>query len=175
MIPARQASGHQAEGTPKPVFTGVHERQLDERGRVALPPTFRSSIGERCYLTFGEDACVKVLSEEAFRSEAQKLIAEVDAGRMTRSRQRAFAASVVTVSPDKQGRILLESKLREYAGIDANSPVTVVGVLDRIEIWNPTQFEHEEAAGKGEMAGPAATSLTVLPGGARHDPDGDDR
>ena len=135
------------------VFTGVHERQLDERGRVTLPPTFRSSIGERCYLTFGEDKCVKVLSEAAFAVEAEKLIADVDAGLVSRSRQRAFAASVVTVSPDKQGRILLEPKLRDYAGIDANSGVVVVGVLNRIEIWDPTQFDSEEESGKSEMAG----------------------
>lgn len=124
---------------------------------MALPPTFRSTIGERCYLTFGEDACVKVLSEDAFRSEAQRMIDDVDAGRTSRSRQRAFAASVVTVSPDKQGRILVEEKLRDYAGIEANSAVTIVGVLDRIEVWNPSLFETEEQAGKDEMARPLGT------------------
>lgn len=140
------------------MFTGVHERQLDERGRVALPPSFRSSIGDRCYLTFGEDQCVKVLSEDAFRIEAEKMIADVEAGRVSRSRQRAYSASVVTVSPDKQGRILLEPKLREYAGIDANAPVVVVGVLNRIEVWHPDQFESEESDGKSQMAGLAGAS-----------------
>ncbi|WP_083908293.1 division/cell wall cluster transcriptional repressor MraZ [Ilumatobacter coccineus] len=135
------------------VFTGVHERQLDERGRVALPSSFRSSIGEHCYLTFGEDACVKVLSESAFRTEAEKMIDDVNAGRVSRSRQRAYASSVLTVSPDKQGRILLDAKLRDYAGIDVNQPVVVVGVLDRIEVWDPVQFENEEASGKDELAG----------------------
>ena len=135
------------------MFTGVHERQLDERGRVALPSTFRSTIGERCYITYGDDKCVKVMSEDAFRDEAQKLIVDVNEGRATRSRQRAFAASVVTANPDKQGRILLEPKLREYAGIDANAGVVVVGVLDHIEVWHPLQFASEEATGQDEMAG----------------------
>lgn len=146
------------EGSTR-VFTGVHERQLDERGRVALPSAFRSSIGEHCYLTFGEDACVKVLSESAFRTEAEKMIAEVNAGSVTRSRQRAYASSVVTVAPDKQGRILLDPKLREYAGIEANQPVVVVGVLDRIEVWDPAQFENEESSGKEELAGAAVNSM----------------
>jgi MraZ protein len=135
------------------VFTGVHERQLDERGRVALPTTFRSHLGEFCYLTYGEDACVKVLSEAAFRKEAEALIDDVKAGSSTRARQRAFASSVVTVAPDKQGRIMLDQRLREYAGIGANEPVVVVGVLDCIEVWNPDMFATEESVGRNELSG----------------------
>lgn len=149
----RQIHGRRPGKGSERVFTGVHERQLDERGRVALPSTFRSSIGERCYITFGDDQCVKVLSEEAFREEADKLIADVNAGRASRSRQRAFAASVVTASPDKQGRILLEPKLRDYADVAPGGGVVVVGVLDHIEVWHPTHFEAEETAGKNELAG----------------------
>lgn len=144
------------------VFTGVHERQLDERGRVALPSTFRSSIGERCYITFGDDQCVKVMSERAFAEEAEKLIADVNAGRASRSRQRAFAASVVTASPDKQGRILLEEKLRDYADITTGDGVVVVGVLDHIEVWHPRHFETEESAGKQELAGGAPGTAEVV-------------
>lgn len=45
-----------------------------------------------------------------------------------------------TVELDKQGRILLPPVLREYAGLEKD--VVLVGVLNRVEIWN-----------KGQMAG----------------------
>ena len=33
------------------VFTGEHERLLDEKGRLVLPPLFRRYIVETCFLT----------------------------------------------------------------------------------------------------------------------------
>ena len=56
------------------MFVGVYERQLDERGRVALPSAFRSDLGDRCYLFLGEDGCVSVRSEDSFQAEAAELI-----------------------------------------------------------------------------------------------------
>jgi MraZ protein len=48
------------------------------------------------------------------------------------------------VVPDKQGRIGIPAVLREYAGLDRE--VVVIGVRDRLEIWNPdTWREYQEA------------------------------
>lgn len=135
------------------MFVGVYERQLDERGRVALPTPFRSSIGEQCYLTYGEDGCVRIMSEDTFRTEAQEMIDAAKAGDISRSRQRAFSSSVVAAGLDKQGRLVVDQRLREHAGIEPQAPVVVLGVLDRIEIWEPTRYESEETAGKSEIAG----------------------
>jgi MraZ protein len=52
------------------VFVGVYERQLDERGRVALPSSYRADLGDHCYLFFGDDGCVSVRSVESFEAEA---------------------------------------------------------------------------------------------------------
>ena len=135
------------------MFVGVHERQLDERGRVALPAPFRSVIGETCYLTYGDDGCVKVLGADTFRAEADELIERVKRGEVSRSRQRAFASSVVTAGIDKQGRITLDQRLRDHAGIAVHEAVMVLGALDRIEIWEPERYLAEETAGQSEIAG----------------------
>ncbi len=135
------------------MFVGVFERQLDERGRVALPSAYRSTIGEQCYLTFGADGCVQVMSESSFRQEAQELIDAVKAGEISRRRQRAFASSVVAVNIDKQGRITLDQRLRDHAGLDLQQPVTVLGALDRIELWEPGRFDEQATAGQHELAG----------------------
>jgi MraZ protein len=39
---------------------------------------------------------------------------------------------------DKQGRILIPSNLREYAGIEKD--VVSVGVLNRVEIWSKEKW-----------------------------------
>ncbi len=145
--------------TVRYVFVGVYERQLDERGRVALPTSFRSSIGEQCYLTYGEDGCVRIMSEDTFRLEAQEMIDAAKSGAISRSRQRAFASSVVPASLDKQGRLVVDPRLREHAGIEPQAPVVVLGALDRIEIWEPSRYESEETVGKNEIAGDATRTL----------------
>ena len=148
--PGRTA-GHLWQEAINNVFVGVYERQLDERGRVALPPAFRSTIGEQCYLTFGEDGCVRLMAADVFQHEAQDMINKVRSGAISRSKQRAFSSSVVTASIDKQGRILVDPRLRAHAAIDLQSPVMVLGALDRIEIWEPGRYDEQEAAGLEEM------------------------
>lgn len=139
------------QGAIRNVFVGVYERQLDERGRVALPTSFRSTIGEQCYLTYGDDGCVRVMSAEVFHAEAQEMIDRVKAGEVSRAKQRVFASSVVVAGIDKQGRILLDARLRAHADIELQAPVTVLGALDRIEIWHPERYEQQEALGLNEM------------------------
>ncbi|MGI9646659.1 MAG: division/cell wall cluster transcriptional repressor MraZ [Ilumatobacteraceae bacterium] len=135
------------------MFVGVHERQLDERGRVALPSTFRGDLGDRCYLFFGDDGCVSLRDTGAFAEMAQELIEQVKRGEASRDRQRAFASSAVEATIDKQGRITLDARLREHAGIEPHAPVMVLGSLDHIEIWEPEAYRESEAAGQQEIAG----------------------
>lgn len=141
------------KGTDARVFVGVHERQLDERGRVALPAPFRAELGEQCYLFFGDDGCVTVRSEESFHSQAAELIEQVKRGEASRDRKRAFSSSAVHAAIDKQGRVTLDSRLREHARIEQQAAVMVLGNLDQIEIWNPEAYRQSETVGQVEIAG----------------------
>ena len=138
------------------MFVGVHERQLDERGRVALPPKFRDPLGDKCYLFSGDDGCVSLRSEESFAEEAADLIARVKSGEITRDRQRAFAASASEATIDKQGRITLDADLRSYASIEPQSGVVILGDLDHIEIWEPAAYATHRDIGSNELTGEPA-------------------
>ena len=135
------------------MFVGVHERQLDERGRVALPSQFRGDLGDHCYLFLGDDGCVTVRSEESFQTQALELIEQVKRGEATRDRKRAFSSSAVHAPIDKQGRVTIDSRLRDHAGIDPQGKVMVLGSLDQIEIWDPESYRASEEAGQLEIAG----------------------
>jgi len=140
----------------QPVFVGVHERQLDDRGRVALPPTFRHPLGDLCYLFSGEDGCVSIRSVDSFKDEAMDLIARVKRGEATRDRQRAFAASASEASIDKQGRVTLSPELRTFAGIHPQSTIIVLGDLDHVEIWEPLAYARHRDNGSNELTGDAS-------------------
>lgn len=137
------------------MFVGVHERQLDPKGRMALPASFRPRLEPRCYLSIGRDKCVDVLTAEAFEEVARDAVEKVRRGEMDRNQQRAIASNTFEVIVDAQGRINIDEKLREYAGLTLNSKVVVSGSFDRVEIWDPSRHERINEQGLADIAGPA--------------------
>jgi DNA-binding transcriptional regulator/RsmH inhibitor MraZ len=80
---------------------------------------------------------VDILTSEAFEAAARESMEKVRNGEMSLNQQRAQASNTFEVAIDAQGRINIEEKLREYAGLTLNSRVVVSGSFDRVEIWEP--------------------------------------
>ena len=97
------------------LFVGAFERQLDDKGRLALPATFRNRLGEHCYLAKGQDKCVTVVPSATFEEEAEVMAARVRLGDVSRNQLRALASSAILVTLDKQGRVNVDEQLREHA------------------------------------------------------------
>jgi MraZ protein len=136
------------------MFVGVHERQLDDKGRLALPSSHRIELGEdSCYLVIGDDRCINVISRANFELEAHEIMAQVRRGEIPLVRQRALAHSATLVTLDKQGRVTIDEKLRAYAHLEPGSKVVVAGNLDRAEVWSLHHYERIAADGRGLMAG----------------------
>ena len=135
------------------MFVGVHERQLDDKGRLALPSAFRGLLDDACYLVYGDDRCVNVFARQDFERMAATVMEQVRTGEMTLARQRAVAHSATLVTLDKQGRVTIGDDLRTYARLDPGSKVVVAGNLDRAEVWCEDLYERVAATGRGELAG----------------------
>lgn len=132
------------------MFVGVHDRQLDDKGRLALPASLRAHLADRCYLTLDFEGCITVSEPSDFEQRAQELIEAERRGELTRSRRRSIATASWPASIDKQGRITLDENQRAHAGLAPGAPVKVVGTHDVIEIWRPSRFETVEREGKDE-------------------------
>jgi MraZ protein len=135
------------------LFVGAYERQLDDKGRLALPATFRDRIGEHCYLAKGLDKCVTVVPAATFEAEAELLATRVRLGEVSRNQLRALASSAILASLDKQGRVNVDEQLRAYAELQPGAPVTVAGSFDRLELWAPDRFHTVNTEGTGDLAG----------------------
>jgi MraZ protein len=135
------------------VFVGRHERQLDPKGRLALPSAYRPRFEPRCYLAFGLDGCIDVLTAEGFEEVASEMIDKVRRGEISRAQQRALAANTVEVQVDGQGRITIDRELREFAGIEPASSVVVAGSFDRVEVWNPDRYHRQSEQGGALIRG----------------------
>lgn len=143
------------------LFVGAFERQLDDKGRLALPAAFRDRLGDRCYLAKGLDKCVTVVPSETFEEEAAAMAARVLTGEVTRNQLRALASSAILVSLDKQGRVNVDEQLREYAELQPGAAVTVAGSFDRLELWSPERFALVNDDGTTGLSGSSPTHSTT--------------
>lgn len=133
-------------------FLGAHERSLDEKGRLALPTGYRANLGPTFVVTVGADNSIEVFTEERFDLEADRL-AEMEArGEVSLDRLRAFTARAVEVSPDQQGRIYLDERLRRHANLEVKKPLMVFGRRDRVEICAVDRYERSMTAGEYEFS-----------------------
>ena len=129
-------------------FTGVFERQLDVKGRLALPATFRAHLGTICYLTLGSDSSIEVFTTQQFDDEADRMQELERSGAISRDRLRAFSVRAQTAEPDAQGRIYLDERLRQHARLAVKGPAMVMGLLDRIEICSVDRYGRSMATGE---------------------------
>jgi transcriptional regulator MraZ len=134
-------------------FVGTHERQLDDKGRLALPSAFRSHLGEHCYLVLGKNQCIEVVPAGAFEAMVEQLMARVERGEISLQRQRTVAANATPVTIDKQGRIPVNEQMRTYAGLANSQPVVVTGNFTVVEIWQPARFQRVQELGTTDLAG----------------------
>jgi MraZ protein len=116
------------------MFLGEFEHSLDDKGRVAIPSRFRETLGEVVYITRGFERCLMGFTADRWQKlseDFEKLpLSQSDARQL-----RRFLFSNAADSPiDKQGRILIPPKLREYAGL--SDQAIFAGNNTYFEVWS---------------------------------------
>jgi len=127
------------------MFLGEFEHSLDAKGRVILPAKFRDQLAEGGVVTKGKGGCLWVLTPEEFADVASMVREQSKRGAKELNAARAFFGGSDEIQPDKQGRVALPAKLREFAKLERE--VVVAGVYSRIEIWNRDRWHELEGAG----------------------------
>lgn len=120
------------------MFYGEYQHGLDNKGRIILPSKFRDICREqgieKFFLTRGLDKCIFMFTEDEWRNQEQKFKNMSFTKQETRSFNRMFFSGAVDAVPDKQGRFMVPTYLKEYANISRD--VVLIGVSNRIEIWD---------------------------------------
>ncbi|TDY46672.1 division/cell wall cluster transcriptional repressor MraZ [Alicyclobacillus sacchari] len=116
------------------MFMGEFEHALDSKGRLTVPAKFRDGLGESFIVTRGLDKCLFVYPRDEWNVLESKLKSLPMARADARAFVRFFFSGASECELDKQGRILLPQKLRDYAGLQKDC--TLLGVSNRVEIWD---------------------------------------
>lgn len=116
------------------MFFGEYSHSLDEKGRIRIPSKLKMSLSEYV-ATKGINNCIYIFNKAYFETEFLNSINRISAYSLTgQNAVRAILSSTFEIEEDNQGRFIIPSSLKEFAGITKN--VVSVGVGTRIEIWD---------------------------------------
>jgi len=121
------------------MFNGEYNHIIDAKGRLIVPSKFREVLGDTFVVTKGLDGCLFVFANEEWKKFEEKLAALPLTNANARKFARFFSAGAADCEVDKQGRILLPSVLRKFAGLEKE--VVLIGVSRRIEIWSKEKWD----------------------------------
>ena len=130
-------------------FFGRYEHSLDAKGRLILPSKFRPAFEHGAYLSQYNDRCLALWTGDDFDKQMAQMEEAQHEGRDQRNLARLWAAGVHEVEIDKQGRMAIPAFLREYAQL--TTEVLVHGAINRLELWNPQQWEQKVAPTESQL------------------------
>lgn len=120
------------------MLLGEYVHTIDEKNRMSLPSKFRKELGKKVIVTPGLEDCLFVFNQKEWEKVAKKLASgEGELSFLSqdkRSFNRFMFGRASEVEVDSIGRILLPTFLKER--INLKNSACVVGVEDRVEIWN---------------------------------------
>lgn len=116
------------------MFIGEYHHNLDEKNRLIIPSKFRDNLSGSCVITKGLDKCLFIYPISTWQKITESLNNLPFTSKDARNFMRFFSSGATEANFDKQGRIQLTINLLEYANI--LKECTIIGVYDRIEIWN---------------------------------------
>lgn len=121
------------------MFMGEYNHTIDPKSRVIIPAKFREDLGNQFVLTKGLDGCLYGYPLEEWEAVGRRFQETMKANKDARKFSRFLFSSASACDIDKQGRVLVPSNLREYAGLTRD--VVVAGNLSHIEIWDRKRWD----------------------------------
>jgi MraZ protein len=126
------------------MFIGEYLHTLDPKNRISLPAKFRKDLGRAVVMTRGLDHCLFVYPKSAWKKEAESRAVHAGGTAAARGLARLFLAGAMEAEIDAAGRALIPDHLKSFAGLKGKA--VIVGVADRVEIWEEHAWKKYTAA-----------------------------
>ena len=135
-------------------FTSEYECKLDAKGRLVLPSKIKGNLpeasGNELVLRRGFEPCLILYPMVEFKKIYSKISGLNEFNEEYRKLQRNFFRGNATVELDGTGRFLIPKLMINYAQLAKEA--VVVGMGNRIEIWNPEQYNKYLINDPGEFS-----------------------
>src|SRR3989344_1726062 len=128
------------------MLIGEYIHTIDEKNRVSMPAKFRKELGKKIIITPGRGQCLFIFTT-AERAKVSKKLSDSDSNlSFLKADQRSFNrymfGRAAEVELDSIGRMLIPEFLQ--AGIRLRDKAAIIGVKDRVEIWNEKAWSEQK-------------------------------
>lgn len=124
------------------MLMGEYAHTLDVKGRVVFPSKLRADLGEQFIIAKGTGDCLFVYPSDQWEALREKINALPFS--KASALQRFFFSGACEAEADKNGRVLIPSSLRQFAGLERD--VMIIGASVRAEIWDKAKWDEQNAA-----------------------------
>ena len=128
------------------MFVSHYEVNIDSKGRVSVPPPFRTVLGGRNRLilwpAIDGNLCLEGTTEEDFNVYQQSILRTSVGNKRRRALINVFASQAHDLKIDDTGRIKLPEKWIALASVEDR--VIFAGAFDKFQVWEPAAYENYE-------------------------------
>ena len=141
------------------VFSGRYDLAIDNKGRINLPARFceileREHVDSLHITNFisEQGKCLELFTPREWERMVGKIRQKSSFDRKARLFQIFYIGGAHEVQVDKQGRILIPAKLREFARLEHD--VTFSAMIDRFQLWDKHALEEVLSAAEATIKDP---------------------
>ena len=146
LIPILEQSSVRDRSANYFMLIGEYIHTIDEKNRVSMPAKFRPELGKKIIITPGLGQCLFIFTIKEWEKVSKKL-SDADSNlSFLKADQRSFNrymfGRAAEVELDSIGRMLIPEFLQE--GIRLRDKAAIIGVKDRVEIWNEKAWSEQK-------------------------------
>lgn len=124
------------------MFLGEYTHTLDSKGRLTVPAKFRDQLAAGLVVTRNPlDQCLLLMPMPEWMALSARIKELPLANRQSAQLRRILFSAAEDLKPDKQGRILISPRLRQYAHVGAEA--MVIGMDNYLELWDPQHWNEQ--------------------------------
>lgn len=145
------------------MLIGEYIHTIDDKNRISLPAKFRKEMGKKVVIAPAPDQCLFIFTIKEWNRVSSRLTNNENELSFLKADKRNFNRFMLgrasDVDVDSIGRILIPEFLKDR--ISLKGKAALVGVGDRIEIWNDkawNTYKSEAEKGAGDLAEKLADS-----------------
>lgn len=138
------------------MFRGINVLNIEAKGRFAMPTRYREQLDKETLIATidTEERCLLLYPVKAWEEIEAKLAKLPSFDPQARRVQRLLIGHATECEFDGQGRLLIPTELREYAGIEKK--IVLLGQSNKFEIWSEEVWQARrttwiEEQGKGHV------------------------
>ena len=124
-------------------FKGSFTYTVDSKGRINIPAKMRKNLAPEAnnsfVITRGFESCIFLYPQDEWVRLEQSIRKLSPTNPQHRFFTRALLQWATDAELDGQSRINLPKELMQFAGVE--NEVFILGVHERIEVWNPKTYQ----------------------------------